>query len=135
MKVLKIIIAFAFGPFLAWVNTLLQPFQDAGLSHPHWANAANNLAIGLSAISTLVLVAILLRVSARAALFTMIGFGLFAVSSVFGVVWLATATEAANSLEEIEFWKEWWRWGYVTLLITLVLAAVSALHYLIQSDE
>lgn len=135
MKVLKTIIAFAFGPFLAWVNTLLQPFQNAGLSHPHWANAANNLAIGLSAISTLVLVAILLRVSARVALFTMIGFGLFAVFSVFGVVWLATATEAANSLEEIEFWKEWWRWGYVTLLISLVLAAVSALHYLIQSDE
>lgn len=135
MKALKAIIAFAFGPILAWINTVLQPFQNAGLSHPHWANAADNLAIGLSAIVTLGLVAILLKISTQAALFTMIGLGLFAISSVFGVVWLATATEAANSLKEIEFWKEWWRWGYVTLLVAVVLAAVSALHYLIQSDK
>jgi uncharacterized BrkB/YihY/UPF0761 family membrane protein len=65
----------------------------------------------------------------------MIGLGILVIASVIGVAWLSSATEAANSIEEIEFWKEWWRWGYVTFLVCVVLTAVAALHYLIQDDE
>lgn len=65
----------------------------------------------------------------------MIVLGILAVAFVFGVGWLANATEAANQMEEIEFWKEWWRWGYVAFLVTIVLTAVAALHFLIQNDK
>ncbi|MCK0104620.1 hypothetical protein [Pseudohalocynthiibacter sp. F2068] len=135
MKILKAILAFAFGPFLAWINAIQQPFQNAGLSHPHWAGDADSLAIGLSAIFTLVLVAVMSAISSRYALYVVIASGIITVVALAGVFWLGDKTDAAVGQLEIDYWKEMWRRGYVAWLVVVVLTAVAALHFLIRDDD